>query len=41
MKFDKNIPFVLQYREIFSNYLSVLGRIMVKAPRNEMYRLLN
>ncbi|KAL4475130.1 hypothetical protein ABPG74_001826 [Tetrahymena malaccensis] len=39
--YNQQIPFVMKHKEIFGNYISIISRIMIKAPRNEMYKLLN
>lgn len=41
MNLQMNLPFVLRHREMFSLYLMVLARIVLKSPRNEIYKLLN
>lgn len=34
-------PFVIRYRDIFGLYLSQIGRLLLKSPRNEIYKLIN
>jgi hypothetical protein len=35
------VPFVLRHKGLFSLYLSCLARLLLKSPRNEVYRLFN
>ena len=36
-----SIPFVIKHKDFFGLYLSCLGRIILKTPRIEVYKLLN
>lgn len=36
-----SIPFVIKHKDLFGLYLSCLGRIILKTPRIEVYKLLN
>jgi len=35
------IPFIIKHKDLFGLYLSCLGRIILKTPRIEVYKLMN